>query len=140
MVTEPRNHRRWLETAVIFAAWTVFGLLLANQNYIQSELRGRPMSWAFVMRRALLDAYLWAFATLAIFWLARRFPLERGRLARSIPVIVVGALLAVGVPLTAEGTGLARIFGFIALVLAGINIFGGFLVTERMLAMYKKKG
>src|SRR5205085_12601741 len=55
-------------------------------------------------------------------------------------VIVVGALLAVGVPLTAEGTGLARLFGFIALVLAGINIFGGFLVTERMLAMYKKKG
>ena len=54
-------------------------------------------------------------------------------------VIVVGALLAVGVPLTEEGTGLARIFGFIALVLAGINIFGGFLVTERMLAMYKKK-
>ena len=54
-------------------------------------------------------------------------------------VIVVGALLAVGVPLTAEGTGLARAFGFIALVLAGINIFGGFLVTERMLAMYKKK-
>ncbi len=36
--------------------------------------------------------------------------------------------------------GLARVFGFIALVLAGINIFGGFLVTERMLAMYKKKG
>ena len=55
-------------------------------------------------------------------------------------VIVVGALLAVGVPLTVEGTGLARVFGFIALVLAGINIFGGFLVTERMLAMYKKKG
>ena len=55
-------------------------------------------------------------------------------------VIVVGALLAVGVPLTAEGTGMARAFGFIALVLAGINIFGGFLVTERMLAMYKKKG
>jgi proton-translocating NAD(P)+ transhydrogenase subunit alpha len=54
-------------------------------------------------------------------------------------VIVVGALLAVGVPLTAEGTGPARLFGFIALVLAGINIFGGFLVTERMLAMYKKK-
>src|ERR687889_2009687 len=54
-------------------------------------------------------------------------------------VIVVGALLAVGVPLTAEGTGLARAFGFVALVLAGINIFGGFLVTERMLAMYKKK-
>jgi NAD(P) transhydrogenase subunit alpha len=55
-------------------------------------------------------------------------------------VIVVGALLAVGVPLTVAGTGPARVFGFIALVLASINIFGGFLVTERMLAMYKKKG
>jgi NAD(P) transhydrogenase subunit alpha len=57
-------------------------------------------------------------------------------------VIVVGALLAVGVSLAgAEGTSLsARWFGFIALTLASVNIFGGFLVTERMLSMYKKKG
>ena len=54
-------------------------------------------------------------------------------------VIVVGALLAVGVPLIEQGTGLARVFGFIGLVLASVNIFGGFLVTQRMLAMYKKK-
>ena len=55
-------------------------------------------------------------------------------------VIVVGALLAVGVDLAAaEGAGMARFFGFIALVLAAVNIFGGFLVTSRMLAMYKKK-
>lgn len=55
-------------------------------------------------------------------------------------VIVVGALLAVGVDLmSAEGTGLARAFGFIALILASVNIFGGFMVTHRMLAMYKKK-
>jgi H+-translocating NAD(P) transhydrogenase subunit alpha len=54
-------------------------------------------------------------------------------------VIVVGALLAVGVPLLGEGTGLARTFGFLALMLASVNIFGGFLVTQRMLAMYKRK-
>src|SRR5687767_4100135 len=54
-------------------------------------------------------------------------------------VIVVGALLAVGVPLTVGGTGVARAFGFIALVLASVNIFGGFLVTQRMLSMYRKK-
>ncbi len=55
-------------------------------------------------------------------------------------VIVVGALLAVGVDLAAgEGTLMARVFGFLALVMASINIFGGFLVTQRMLAMYKKK-
>ena len=53
-------------------------------------------------------------------------------------VIVVGALLAVGVPLIGEGTGLARTFGFIALTLASVNIFGGFLVTQRMLAMFRK--
>ena len=55
-------------------------------------------------------------------------------------VIVVGALLAAGVSLTAEGAGIARGFGFVGLVLAAVNIFGGFLVTSRMLAMYKKKG
>jgi NAD(P) transhydrogenase subunit alpha len=55
-------------------------------------------------------------------------------------VIVVGALLAVGVPLMSEGTGVARVFGFLGLILASVNIFGGFLVTQRMLAMYKKKG
>ncbi len=50
-------------------------------------------------------------------------------------VIVVGALLAVGLSLSGWATG----FGFIALILASVNIFGGFLVTQRMLAMYKKK-
>jgi NAD(P) transhydrogenase subunit alpha len=58
-------------------------------------------------------------------------------------VIVVGALLSVGVEATSatdSGTGWARWFGFIALTLACVNIFGGFLVTERMLSMYKKKG
>ena len=55
-------------------------------------------------------------------------------------VIVVGALLAVGVQLAADGNWISKAFGFIALVFASVNIFGGFLVTQRMLAMYKKKG
>ncbi|MFK0161877.1 NAD(P) transhydrogenase subunit alpha [Rhizobium sp. NPDC090279] len=50
-------------------------------------------------------------------------------------VIVVGALLAVGI----SASGLATGFGFVALVLVSVNIVGGFLVTQRMLAMYKKK-
>lgn len=54
-------------------------------------------------------------------------------------VIVVGALLAVGAGAVASGSTAAMIFGFIALVFASVNIFGGFLVTQRMLAMYKKK-
>ena len=55
-------------------------------------------------------------------------------------VIVVGALLSVGVAGVNAGSGFARLVGFLALALASVNIFGGFLVTERMLAMYKKKG
>ena len=50
-------------------------------------------------------------------------------------VIVVGALLAVGI----SASGLATGFGFVALILASVNIFGGFLVTQRMLAMYRRK-
>ena len=54
-------------------------------------------------------------------------------------VIVVGALLAVGVQMTTSGSALAVVLGFVALIFASINIFGGFLVTQRMLAMYQKK-
>jgi proton-translocating NAD(P)+ transhydrogenase subunit alpha len=54
-------------------------------------------------------------------------------------VIVVGALLAVGVSLIEAGSGLAKAFGFLALSMAAVNIFGGFLVTQRMLGMYKKR-
>jgi NAD(P) transhydrogenase subunit alpha len=56
-------------------------------------------------------------------------------------VIVVGALLAVGVALAANDAGpiWARVLGFVALSFASVNIFGGFLVTQRMLGMYQKK-
>ena len=54
-------------------------------------------------------------------------------------VIVVGALLAVGVNMAGSGGVWARLFGFVALIFACVNIFGGCLVTQRMLAMYQKK-
>ena len=54
-------------------------------------------------------------------------------------VIVVGALLAVGVEATGTAGIAAKTLGFIALVLASVNIFGGFLVTQRMLSMYRRQ-
>ena len=92
MAEEQRDRRVWLEAALIFAGWTVFGLLLANQFHMQAELRGRPMPWGAALRPGLLESYLWAFTTLAIFWLARRFPLERGRVLRRIAVHLVAAV------------------------------------------------
>jgi proton-translocating NAD(P)+ transhydrogenase subunit alpha len=50
-------------------------------------------------------------------------------------VIVVGAMLATGL----ATSGWALLFGFLAVTLASVNIFGGFLVTQRMLSMFKKK-
>jgi NAD(P) transhydrogenase subunit alpha len=51
-------------------------------------------------------------------------------------VIIVGALIAAG-PM---GFGFSKVMGFLAVILASVNIFGGFLVTQRMLSMFKKKG
>ncbi len=56
-------------------------------------------------------------------------------------VIVVGALLAVSAPLDGgPGSGAwSKALGFVAIMLASVNIVGGFLVTHRMLSMYRKK-
>ncbi len=50
-------------------------------------------------------------------------------------VIVVGAMLATGLAVSGWAMG----FGFVAVTLASVNIFGGFVVTQRMLSMFKKK-
>jgi NAD(P) transhydrogenase subunit alpha len=50
-------------------------------------------------------------------------------------IIVVGAIIALG----PEGYGFSHLAGFVAVVIASINIFGGFIVTQRMLAMFQKK-
>jgi NAD(P) transhydrogenase subunit alpha len=51
-------------------------------------------------------------------------------------VIIVGALIATG---ATAGFTFSTALGFLAVILASVNIFGGFIVTQRMLAMYKKK-
>ena len=54
-------------------------------------------------------------------------------------VIIVGAIIASLAGSSSEIFDTASIFGYLAIILAAVNIFGGFLVTQRMLAMYKKK-
>lgn len=50
-------------------------------------------------------------------------------------VVIVGALIATGV----DEFSLSKVFGFLAIFLASINIFGGFMITNRMLSMFKKR-
>ena len=54
-------------------------------------------------------------------------------------VIIVGAIIAALAGSLDKAFEISNIFGFLAILLAAINIFGGFLVTQRMLQMYKKK-
>ena len=54
-------------------------------------------------------------------------------------VIIVGAIIAALANVNDNIFSFSSIFGYLAISLAAINIFGGFLVTQRMLAMYKKK-
>jgi NAD(P) transhydrogenase subunit alpha len=51
-------------------------------------------------------------------------------------IVIVGALLVAGVDEAGTAT---ELIGFVAVLLASINVFGGFLVTHRMLSMFKKK-
>ena len=54
-------------------------------------------------------------------------------------VIIVGAIIAALSGVSENIFEISNIFGFLAIILAAVNIFGGFLVTQRMLQMYKKK-
>ena len=54
-------------------------------------------------------------------------------------VIIVGAIIAALAGSSNDIFEISNIFGFLAIILAAVNIFGGFLVTQRMLQMYKKK-
>lgn len=54
-------------------------------------------------------------------------------------VVIVGALIAVGAEAISGAGGVSKFLGFVAVACASVNIFGGFLVTQRMLSMYKKK-
>jgi len=77
------------EAAIVFAGWTAFALITTYQTSIQLALRpatgGSQLRWPLLASN-LVDAYLWAFATLAAFWLARRFPIERDRILHAILV------------------------------------------------------
>jgi signal transduction histidine kinase len=92
MVEEQRGRQSWMEAAIIFAGWTAVALITTYQTSGQYALRGRPAPWppSQVLMNSLLDSCLWALTTLAVFWLARRFPIERGRILRALAVHTLG--------------------------------------------------
>src|SRR5581483_4763548 len=92
---------RWRIRFLVFALWTFLGVFFAVQTYLiaYSAVRAKPdlppsaaIAWWETLRLSLAEAYLWALFALLIFWLAKRFPFERGRWKRNLPIHLLASL------------------------------------------------
>ena len=127
-------------------AWVCDDVFISFR-YVDHLLRGQGLVFNPGERVEGYTHFLWVILLAA----CNRLGFDLVALGRYLPILFFAATLVVlaqrawrlragawmGLPIAASG--LATGFGFIALVLVSVNIFGGFLVTQRMLAMYKKK-
>jgi LytS/YehU family sensor histidine kinase len=77
------------QLGLVFAFWTLIAVCGALSDAAYLALVGRAIDWAQVFRRPLTEQWIWAALTPAVFWLARRVPLERGRLASALALHAV---------------------------------------------------
>lgn len=77
----------------LFGAGSLFGLLIASQTYIAYSTREIPFQWSRILLLSFIYAYSWAALTPFIFWLARRFPVERFRWQKSLMIHICASLM-----------------------------------------------
>jgi two-component system, LytTR family, sensor kinase len=82
----------WVKFAAIFGFWTLLALLLASSNFLYRVSAGLPARYMAELRVDLLDYWIWAALTPAIFYMAKRFPFSRRNWARTT-IIHFGAYL-----------------------------------------------
>ena len=70
----PFPPRRWVLWAVVFAVWTLLGLLDAGQMSVIYLIADKPFAWWQVLAVGCADWYMWAALTPFVLWLARRYP------------------------------------------------------------------
>lgn len=94
MPSPTRKHLlRWV---AFLCLWTLMGIAFASQLYLTHTKIDPPVSWKFALGRSLADWYVFAALSLPAAWLARRFPLEKEKLPKSLLVhISAGALFSV---------------------------------------------
>ncbi len=112
--------------------------LIGQINQIASAVSGGPADFVYLLAIFILAIFVGYYVVWSV-TPALHTPLMSVTNAIS-SVVIVGALIAVGADMASASSNASRLFGFLAVALASVNIFGGFLVTQRMLAMYKKKG
>jgi hypothetical protein len=98
-VTRTRARYLLIAGAMIAGAWTLVAVVSTGQWYFFRLTSGRPAPWPSALADNLVSCWLWALFTPAIVWLARRHPVERGRLIGSVPrhLLLAGGLAAVDV-------------------------------------------
>lgn len=87
--------RPWSTLLVVSAWWTLYGLVTASQWLSMEAADGQVMAPMQAVRLALASAWLWIPLSMLLLWGVRRYPLERGRLARSLPALLAMVLLLV---------------------------------------------
>lgn len=87
----------------IFAAWTALAVFFSLSSSLTYISQGRPPIWGLALAFSLAQWWLWAALTPVVFLASRRWPLERGRLLRHVPIHLVIGLAAAYGKITAEG-------------------------------------
>lgn len=84
------------KTLLIFSSWTAFAFLFALQSYAGNIYLGSPSSFWILLAIWLISGYAWMFLTPFVLFLSRKFPVERGRIFRNLPVhIAAASILAI---------------------------------------------
>src|SRR4030095_11706108 len=98
----PWWRKRWARMALIWAIWTIIGLLFTLQYYFTSFRSERPIPFVDSLYVQMTWSYLWALATPLVLWLATKIPIERHNWVRSslihlpLSIVLSVALTAVG--------------------------------------------
>ena len=78
--------RRWIRWPLALLGWTAVALFFASQTYLSYKYSGGQAHLWLVLKMNLIEWYVWGFLAPGIIWLARRFPIERGRWGRSLAI------------------------------------------------------
>lgn len=90
------NKKTWIVVLVVFACWTVNGLIGTADMMMERNPSGDHWSFADSARYALTSAWMWVPFALGLLWLVPRFPIEPGRIVSSVLVLMTAALAVVG--------------------------------------------
>ena len=93
MTEEIIFNRKWLKWLTIFGIWTVFGFFFTSQFALQNQLSESPISFWRILSWQFFSGYVWFLLTPIILWLGSKFPFEKGRWKRSLPVHIAASFL-----------------------------------------------